>query len=89
MPFHIRGTGGAIHWGWHAVATLQSWAVEGRALTATGVVVTNTFGVSQSPLTLVCGSIRRPITGLQIAGETLTASLVPKESHAEMPFRAT
>jgi hypothetical protein len=79
MAFTIRGAAAQVFWGYKCAATLGSWTVEDRALSAT-VTHVDTFRVSQSPLTFVVGSlVRRPIEGLQIAGGTLTARLGPQK----------
>lgn len=78
MALTVRGVAAKILWGYQQAATLGSWTVEDRALSAT-VTHVDTFRVSQSPLTFVVGAMRRPLEGLQIAGGTLTARLGPQE----------
>jgi hypothetical protein len=78
MAFKVHGVAAEIRWGYQRAATLGSWTVEDRALTAT-VTHADTFRVSQSPLTFVVGSLVRPIHGLQISGWTLTASVGPQK----------
>jgi hypothetical protein len=72
----IRGATAEIRWGYHVAATLGSWTLTDHVVEAS-IVTLDTFRVSQSPLTWVVGSIRRPLEGLQIAGGTLTARLGP------------
>jgi hypothetical protein len=78
----IRGTGAAVKWGYHVAATLGSWTVTGRTLTAS-VLTSDTMAVSQRPLVFVVprpkGEWRWDVDSLQIADGTLTASLVPQE----------
>lgn len=78
MALTIRGAAAEIRWGYQSAATLGSWTLADQALVAT-VTHVDTFRVSQSPLTFVVGQIRRPITGLQISGWTLTASIGPQK----------
>lgn len=83
----VGGPAGAVKWGYHLAASVGKWTVvsdrSGTNLTAT-VVSHDAFKVSQRPLTFV---VDRPrghswqwsIKTLQIAGETLTATLDPAE----------
>lgn len=86
MAYTIRGKAAELRWGYQLAATLGSWTLKDGTLTAT-VLSSDTFRVSQSPLTFVVGSIRRPIEGLQIAGWTLTASIGPQEVSHALPIR--
>jgi hypothetical protein len=78
MAYTIRGAAAEIRWGYQRAATLGSWTIDDQTLVAT-VTTVDAFRVAQSPLTVVIGSLVRPIHGLQIAGGTLTARLGPEE----------
>ena len=87
MGCEIRGQAAAVHWGYQPAARLGSWSVATDAegvgtLTAT-IVSQDTFRMSQPSLTFRVDRPGQPwiwpITTLQIAAETLTASLGPLE----------
>jgi hypothetical protein len=86
--FTIRGEAAVIRWGYRQAVALGSWTLDDGVLTAQ-IVSVDTFRVSQSPLTLVIGSVTKPITGLQIAGGTLTARLGPQEITDDQPVCST
>jgi hypothetical protein len=77
----VKGQEGRIVWGYHTAARLAAWCIDGHTLTAT-VQESDTFRVTQQPLTFV---VSRPtgspwvwtVASLQVAGQTLTASLLP------------
>lgn len=79
----ITGQAAEVKWAYHTAVSLASWSLTDDALTAT-VVSADHFRVSQKPLTFV---VTRPsgvqwtwpIQCLQIAGQTLTASVAPQE----------
>lgn len=79
MAFRVRGAVAEIRWGHYSAARLGSWTLDDGVLTAT-IAHVDAFRVSQWPLTLVIGSIERPIVALQIADGTLTARLGPQET---------
>ena len=81
----LTGKSAVVQWGYAAAATIGPWAItvlpDGGTLTAT-VVSADTFKVSQQPLTFVVTRQpghcwRWPITMLQIADGSLTATLGP------------
>jgi hypothetical protein len=83
----IKGAAAQVKWAYHDAASLSSWTVVpdasgGGTLTAT-VIQMDALRVAQQPLTFV---VQRPgsswkwtIRELQIAGTSLTATLVPQE----------
>jgi len=84
----FTGTAGEVRWGYTPAATLATWelvANETGGGTVTAKVVTqDMFRVAQRPLTFVVPRPSGPawcwpIQSLQLAGETLTASLGPQE----------
>lgn len=80
----ITGPTGLLKWGYHQAATLASWEIGAGGTTLTAKLVEcDHFRVTQAPLTF---EVPRPagawiwnVITLQIAGETLTASIAPKE----------
>jgi hypothetical protein len=86
--FTLRGAAAEIRWGYRAVATLGSWTWKHGVVTAT-VLQKDDFGISQSPLSFIAGSITEPIHRLQISGWTLTASIGPQETtHESVSLRS-
>lgn len=91
----LTGKVAVVQWGYAAAASIGPWAItvlpDGGTLTAT-VVSADSFKVSQQPLTFVVarpsGQVWRwPITLLQIAGESLTATLGPPVETSYGPVR--
>jgi len=91
--YHIRGAAAEVRWGFRLAATLGPWTVDGLpgAWTFSAVVLEHDdFRVSQRPLTVVTpNGWRWPVTTLQIAGTTLTASVSPQESCDVLPVCST
>lgn len=83
----FRGQAGEVKWAYHNAAALSAWELHadptGGRLTAT-IVSQHAFRMTQPSLTFVVprpnGQWRWPITSLQIAGDSLTATLGPQES---------
>jgi len=74
----ITGQAAEVRWGYYTAATLGPWSLVDGQLTAI-VVDADTYRVSQHPLvfevTRATGAWTWPLTSVQIAGTTLTASL--------------
>jgi hypothetical protein len=79
MGVTIRGEAATVRWAYHVAATLGTWTLTDGVLVAQ-IVKLDPLRVSQSPLTVEFGTVRRPLEGLQIAGATLTARLGPSET---------
>jgi hypothetical protein len=82
----VGGLSGEVRWSYHTAASVGKWTVTADASghTLTAVVVSHdAFKVSQRPLTFVVDRGRGQwiwsINTLQIAGDTLTATLAPQE----------
>ena len=79
----VTGAAAELRWGYACAASLGAWSVAGEpgAWTFTATVLSkDDFRVSQRPLLVVTpNGWRWPVTTLQIAGGTLTASLSPQE----------
>ena len=83
----IHGPSGAVKWHWHQAASLGPWTLQGvgdsYVLTAS-IVSSDTYRVSQHPLVFEHVLNGRPMRWgilpdtLQVAGETLSASLSPE-----------
>jgi len=85
----FRGAEAVIRWGYHRAAELGSWTLQDHTLIAE-VKSVDALKITQSSLTFVVprpsGSWAWAVTGLQIAGRTLTASVGPPEgSHVSHP----
>ncbi len=86
MAVTVTGATGALHWGYHVAGTLRAWTV---TKTETGLTLNahiqdlNAFRISKRPLVFVVahtkGVWRWPVTAVQMADTTLTASLGPRE----------
>lgn len=81
----FKGAEAVIRWGYHRAAELGSWTLQERTLIAE-VKSVDALKITQSSLTFVVprptGSWAWTVTGLQIAGRTLTASVgLPEGSH--------
>ena len=79
----FRGPAGELRWGYYTAAILGAWEVSGTTLTAQ-VVSCNPSQVSQRPVMFVVPrgaspAWRWPIETLQIAGTSLTATVLPPE----------
>ncbi len=82
----ITGVEASLRWSYATAATLRAWTVTktptGWSLTAT-VTQIDHYKASQRPLTVVAphekGSFRWPVMELQVTGDTLTATLGPRE----------
>ena len=76
-----------MRWGYQPAATLKDWTLTPQgssSLTVTAhVVSSDAFRVSQHPIVFTvprqAGVWRWPVVSLQIAGQTMTASLGPQE----------
>ena len=83
----ISGVQASVRWGYQSAATLGAWTATRRAsgqwsFTAS-VLVLDTYRVTQRPLRVEAphanGAFRWPVVELQVAGESLTATLGPHE----------
>jgi hypothetical protein len=89
VAISVAGPSAELIWVYRRAATLGRWSLRmnpstGGALSAHIDTIDDTYGLSQRPLvfrvTRPSGVVWRwPVTELQIAGETLTASLGPQE----------
>lgn len=84
--FVFRGASAELRWGYHVAATLQDWTLTPGAssLTVTArVVSSDAFRVAQHPVVFTVPRQNTiwswPVLSLQIAGQTLSASLGPQE----------
>ena len=85
--FTFRGESAELRWGYQPAATLKDWTLTPQgssSLTVTAQVVSSdAFRVSQHPIVFTvprqAGVWRWPVVSLQIAGQTMTASLGPQE----------
>jgi len=83
----VTGAAGALRWGYHVASTLGAWTVttsdEGGLVLSAQVQELNAFRIGKRPLVFVVattkGVWRWPVTAVQVAGTTLTASLGPRE----------
>jgi hypothetical protein len=79
---HMTGVEGAVRWGYRTAARLGAWTYERGTLTAE-LLTRDDFALQQDPLTVsaVMGKAtwRWLVTGVQINGSTLTASVVNQE----------
>jgi hypothetical protein len=84
----VTGATGTLRWGYHVAGTLRAWTVTktdeaGLVLTAQ-IQELNAFRIKQRPLMFVVahtqGVWRWPVTAVQMADTTLTASLGPRET---------
>jgi len=80
----VQGVDGKLYWGYHLVGTVRSWTATRSASGVLALTATlNQFDttVSQRPIVFVVqhqhGAWRWPLESLQIAGETLSASIRP------------
>ena len=89
----VRGAAAELRWGYAKAATLRDWSVAGApgAWTFTATIVDDdTFRVSQRPLQVITPNGWTWAVGtLQIAGRTLTASLIPQERPHAVLVRPT
>lgn len=82
MNVRIAGEGGAILWGWKRAATLGAWSYDNGWLSA-AIVESNSFALSQTPLTWVIPNGEKPPTRRQlelvsVAGGRLNAQVGKK-----------
>jgi hypothetical protein len=79
----LKGSAGEVRWSYHRAASLGSWTLEGRALSAS-IAEQDAFRLSQQPLVFVVPRPNGhawswPITAVRVDGTTLYAELDTKE----------
>lgn len=82
----LRGVSGEIRWSYHRAASLTSWTMEGRQLSAT-VTEADAFRLAQAPLLFIVPRPKGhawswPIASVRIDGTTLHAELQPEQERS-------
>jgi hypothetical protein len=85
--FVFRGESAELRWGYHVAATVKDWTLTpqdvSRFTVTARVVSSDAYRVAQRPIVFTVqrkASVWRwTVESLQIAGETMTASLVLQE----------
>lgn len=81
--FRVKGVSADLRWGYHKVATLNGWTVEGKpgAWTLTAALSeVDDYRLSQRPLVIVTpAGWTWQVHALQITDRALMASIGPKE----------